>query len=202
VTEHVAGLILAAGSSRRLGEPKQLLPYKGATLLDATLDLARAAPFAQRLVTVGGAAEAVTETVNFDGLQVVDSLHFTDGCSSSIVSSLSLVDPDAAGIVMLLGDQPGVTQSAIQTLIEAATAGGIAPLAVCDYDDGVGHPFWFGRQVFGDLAELHGDKAVWKLIESGTYPVTRVSVAGEIPLDVDTREDYERLLAQDGQVPA
>jgi len=202
VTECVAVLILAAGSSRRLGQPKQLLPYQGATLLDATLDLGRAAPFSQRLVTVGGAAAAVGDTVNFDGYQVVDSLHFTDGCSSSIVSSLSMIDPDVSGIVMLLGDQPGVDQRAIQQLISTATVSEqVAALAVCAYDDGIGHPFWFGRPVFEDLAELHGDKAVWKLIESGRYPVTKVLIDGPVPLDVDTWQDYEALLAQSGEVP-
>lgn len=198
VTEHVAGLLLAAGSSRRLGQPKQLLPYKGRTLLDATLDVVRAAPFAQRLVTVGGAAADVLDNIDFDGLDVVDSLHFTDGCSSSIVSALGSLSANTQGIVMLLGDQPGVELSAIETLITAATsADEPAPLAVCNYRDGVGHPFWFGRQVFGDLAELHGDKAVWKLLESGRYPVIHVPIDAPIPLDVDTWDDYEALLAQD-----
>ena len=198
MTEHVAGLLLAAGSSRRLGQPKQLLPYKGRTLLDATLDVARSAPFAQRLVTVGGAAADVLHEIDFDGFQVVDSLHFTDGCSSSIVSALDVVLPQAAGIVMLLGDQPGVSTEAIQTLIAAATAAQHpAPLAVCNYRNGVGHPFWFGRQVFGDLAQLQGDKAVWKLLESGRYPVTHVPIDASIPLDVDTWDDYESLLAHD-----
>ena len=196
MTEHVVGLLLAAGSSRRLGQPKQLLPYRGRTLLDATLDVARAAPFSQRLVTVGGAAVDVLHAVDFHGFEVVDSLHFTNGCSSSIVSALDVVPPQASGIVMLLGDQPGVTAEAIELLITAATAGGeIAPLAVCNYRDGVGHPFWFGRQVFGDLAQLHGDKAVWKLLESGAHPVTHVPIDAPIPLDVDTWDDYEALLA-------
>ena len=68
--------------------------------------------------------------------------------------------------------------------------------------DGIGHPFWFGRQVFDDLLSLHGDKAVWKLLESGLHPVIRVDVPGKIPLDVDTWEDYEALLAgaSDGKV--
>ncbi len=91
----ITGLVLAAGSSRRVGQPKQLLPYKGQTLLDATLDVARAAPFHQRLVTIGGAAPEVTEQVSMDGFDVVDSVHHTDGCSSSIVSALSMVDPSA-----------------------------------------------------------------------------------------------------------
>lgn len=198
MTEHVAGLLLAAGSSRRLGQPKQLLPYRGRTLLGVTLDVARAAPFAQRLVTVGGAADEVRQTVDFADFDIVDSVHFTNGCSSSIVSALDMVSPDVSGIVLMLGDQPGVTIEAIELLVASATsAGSVAPLAVCDYHEGIGHPFWFGRQVFEDLEQLRGDKAVWKLLESGTYPVTKVPIDQAIPLDVDTWEDYEALLAHD-----
>ena len=76
---------------------------------------------------------------------------------------------------------------------------GTSPLGVCRYADGVGHPFWFRRQVFGDLVALHGDKAVWKLLESGRYPVLEVEIDGNIPLDVDTWPDYEALLAAVGQ---
>lgn len=189
----IVGLVLAAGSSRRLGQPKQLLPFKGRTLLDASLDVARQAPFDQRLVTTGGGATDVTDQVDLSGFEVVDSVHHTDGCSSSIVSALASIDDSATGIVMLLGDQPEVDQQAIKALVTAATATP-TPLAVCRYEDGIGHPFWFGRSVFTDLGELHGDKAVWKLIESGTHPVTEVPVSGTIPLDVDTWQDYEALL--------
>jgi len=188
----ITGLVLAAGSSRRLGQPKQLLPFGNATLLDATLDVARAAPFDQRLVTVGGAAPAVVETVDMTGFEVVDSLHFADGCSSSIVAALGSIDDSVDGIVMLLGDQPGVAISTIEALIDAAED---VPLAVSSYRDGIGHPFWFGRDVFADLMQLHGDKAVWKLIESGTHPVVRVQIDAPTPLDVDTWDDYEALLA-------
>lgn len=199
MTARIAGLVLAAGSSRRLGQPKQLLPFDGRTLLDATLDVVRQAPFDQRLVTTGGAADEVRDTVDFDQIELVESLHFTDGCSSSIVSALDHLHDDTAGIVMLLGDQPGVRVETISALIAEATAGNRpVPLAVCRYDDGIGHPFWFGREVFGELANLHGDKAVWKLIESGRHPVLEVPIAGDVPLDVDTWEDYERLLAQRG----
>jgi molybdenum cofactor cytidylyltransferase len=66
---------------------------------------------------------------------------------------------------------------------------------VCRYDDGIGHPFWLSRSVFGELARLHGDKGVWKLIESGRFTVDELPVEGRVPLDVDTWEDYRRLLA-------
>lgn len=191
----VAGLVLAAGSSRRLGQPKQLLEFQGQTLLGATLDVARAASFDQLLVTVGGAAPAVTEAVDFDGVEIVDSLHHTDGCSSSIVSALDAFDPDIDGFVLLLGDQPKVQPSSIRALVDASV--GHHQVSVCRYDDGIGHPFWFGRETFDDLATLHGDKAVWKLIESGRFVVNEVAIPGDVPLDVDTWDDYERLLAQD-----
>ncbi len=188
----VAGLVIAAGSSRRLGQPKQLLPFRGATLLDASLENARQAPFDQRIVTVGGAGDVVRDEVDLSGFEVVESLRHTEGCSSSIVTALEAVEPQIDGLVLLLGDQPGVTQAAIAAVIEAGADG--CDIAVCDYDDGIGHPFWFGSSVFADLADLHGDKAVWKLIESGRYEVRKAEIAGPVPLDVDTWDDYERLL--------
>ena len=59
---------------------------------------------------------------------------------------------------------------------------------------GIGHPFWFSREVFGELSQLHGDKGVWKLVESGRHPVHEIAVEGPVPLDVDTWDDYQRLL--------
>jgi len=94
--------------------------------------------------------------------------------------------------VLLLGDQPGVAVSSVRRLLES---GAEAPIAVCRYTDGIGHPFWFSRAVFADIAELHGDKAVWKLIEGGRFPVAHVDVDDAVPPDVDTWADYEKLLA-------
>jgi molybdenum cofactor cytidylyltransferase len=188
----VTGLVLAAGASRRLGEPKQLLAYRGTTVLGTTLDRARSCGFEQLLVTVGGASAELSDRVDFRGCQVVENEQYASGCSSSIGAALGVVDDRAEGIVLLLGDQPEVTTGAVMRLREAA---GPSLLGVCRYDDGVGHPFWLRRQVFDDLRALHGDKAVWKLLESGRYPVHEVRVAGNVPLDVDTWEDYQALLA-------
>jgi molybdenum cofactor cytidylyltransferase len=190
----VTGVVLAAGNSVRfgLGEAKQLLPYRGRTLLDASLDLARACAFDQRLVTLGGSAAAVRARADLTGFDTVDVPAAGTGCGASVSTAVRSVDPRADGLVLLLGDQPGVRAATVTALL---TAGG--PLRVSRYADSLGHPFWFGREMFGALGELHGDKAVWKLLHSGTHPVTEVAVAGPVPIDVDTREDYERLLAGD-----
>jgi len=190
---NIAALVLAAGSSRRLGQPKQLLPFRGATLLDATIATVRSFGLAQTLVTIGGAAPEVQDTVDLSAVQVVDSLHHTDGCSSSIVSALDAIDSSVDGFMLFLGDQPDVPRAAVDALLAVAETG--AEIAVVDYDDGTGHPFWFSRSVFGPLAELHGDKAVWKLLESGRFETAHVRVEQPVPLDVDTWDDYQALLA-------
>jgi molybdenum cofactor cytidylyltransferase len=187
-TERVTGLVLAAGGSRRLGRPKQLLPYRGRTLLDHALDTARACGFDQLLCAVGDALPGV----DFSGVQVVENPHRGEGCSSSIAVALNTVDPRSDVLVLLLGDQPGVRPETVAALLAGR---GDARFAVCRYDDGRGHPFAFGREVFGELAAMHGDKAVWKLLERHPSEVVEVSIAGPVPIDVDTWADYEALPA-------
>ena len=186
----VAGLVLAAGGSSRLGEPKQLLPFRGATLLDWTLGTARACPFDQRVVALGGAVQEVRARVDLAGFDVVVNEAYGEGCSSSIAAALRVVDADV--LVLMLGDQPGVTPDHVRALLAGRAD---APLAVCRYDDGRGHPFAFGRAVFDDLRALHGDKGVWKLLDRRRGEVTEVPVAGPVPRDVDPWDDYRAVVA-------
>lgn len=187
----VTGVVLAAGGSRRLGTPKQLLPYRDTTVLGATLEVARGAGFDQLIVTLGGAAEAVREAVPLDGAEVVAVEDFGTGCSASLRVALGRVDPKAAGIVLMLGDQPRVDPATVRRMIADGPDGEVM---VCRYSDGVGHPFWFSRNLLGDISQLHGDKGVWKLVQSGWHPVRELAVEGPVPLDVDTWDDYRRLL--------
>jgi molybdenum cofactor cytidylyltransferase len=192
----VTGVVLAAGGSSRLGKPKQLLPLGDSTVLETTLNVARRCPFDQIIVALGGAAASVRQTVALEGVDAVTATDFGSGCSSSLRAALSRVDAGAAGIVLMLGDQPGVQPATVVRLIAQATA---APIAVCRYSDGLGHPFWLSRSVFGELAKLHGDKGVWKLIESGRVAVGELPVDGTVPIDVDTWDDYRRLVASVSQ---
>ena len=188
----VTGLVLAAGGSRRLGQPKQLLAYGGTTLLEQTLDTARACRFEQLLCVIGGNATEVRARIDFTGVEVVESPGFGDGCSSSISAALGAVSPESEVLVLLLGDQPGVRPETVAALLAGR---GDAALAVCRYEDGRGHPFAFGRTAFGELRGLHGDKAVWKLLERRAADVVDVPLGGRVPPDVDTWKDYEAVLA-------
>ena len=188
----VSSVVLAAGGSSRLGRPKQLLPFGAATLLDAVLSTARACPFDQRVVALGGSAGEVRAAVDLTRFDVVVNESFGEGCSSSIAAALGVVDPACEVLVLMLGDQPGVPPETVRALLRGR---GDAPIAVCAYSDGRGHPFAFARSVFGELSRLHGDKAVWKLLEQRAGDVMEVSVEGPAPRDVDTWKDYDAVLA-------
>jgi molybdenum cofactor cytidylyltransferase len=188
----VAGLVLAAGGSKRLRQPKQLLRFGSSTLLGHVLDTARACRFDQTLCVLGGGARGIRAAVDFSRVEVVENREFGEGCSSSIAAALGAVDSRAGALVLMLGDQPGVTADTVAALLAGRRD---APLAVCAYDDGRGHPLAFSRGMFEALSNLHGDKGVWKLMDRFADEVVDVSVAGPIPRDVDTWEDYEALLA-------
>lgn len=185
--------MLAAGGSRRLGRPKQLLPYRGTTLLGHVVEVARACAFDQLVVAVGGHADDVRAGVDLSGAEVVVNDAYGAGCSSSIAAALGAVDPRCETLALLLGDQPGIVPDTVAALLAGR---GDAPLAVCRYEDGRGHPLAFGRSVFGELATLHGDKGVWKLLDRRATDVVEVPRPGPIPRDVDTVEDYEAVLAE------
>jgi molybdenum cofactor cytidylyltransferase len=191
--DRITGVVLASGRSSRLGRPKQLLPYRDTTLLGATLEVARRCPFDQVIVTLGGAAEMVRYAVSLDGVETVVVAGNGSGCSTSLRLALERVDRNADGIVLMLGDQPGVRSSSVERLLAER---GANPIAVCRYSDGMGHPFWLGRNVFGDLDRLHGDKGVWRLVEraAASGHLGEVAIDDAIPPDVDTWDDYRRLL--------
>ena len=131
----------------------------------------------------------VRGVVEFSGVEVVVNEGFGTGCSSSIAAALPVISGDV--LVLLLGDQPGVAPASVRALVAGRAD---APLAVCRYEDGRGHPFAFARSVFSELAALHGDKGVWKLLDRRADEVAEVAVPGPIPLDVDTWDDYRKVV--------
>ena len=189
----LTGLVLAAGSSKRLGQPKQLLPYRGTTLLGWTIAQAEASPaLDEALVILGHASDAILASVTLGRARPVLNTEFSEGCAASYRSGLAAADPRAEGVMILLGDQPGVDAEAIGRVADS-WRGERSPIVIASYQGVPGHPLLFDRQLFPDLAALRGDKAAWKLVDQHPDWVRAVEIGRPLPRDVDTWADYSAL---------
>lgn len=189
IQDELVGVILGAGESSRFGTAKQLLPFGDTTLLGHIVRNVNRSTLDRVVVVLGREAPLVRNSFNSGPAVVVDNLAYGEGCASSLLAGLD-ESGDCAGLVLILGDQPGVKTSYIDKAI--AEWRDARPWAsVMEYRGRLGHPLIFSRASFNDLRELHGDKAVWKLIEGYPEKVLRVDIDSELPPDIDTPEDYQ-----------
>ncbi len=189
----ISGLVLGAGASTRLGQPKQLLPYRGTTLLEWVVAQARrAAALDEVVVVLGRAADEIRERVDFRGVKVVDNPVFGEGCASSYRAGIGAIDSKSDAIVILLGDQPGVDPAIIDRVAEAFRERE-DQIVLASYRGRKGHPMVFARPLFDKLVELHGDKAAWKLVDENPDLAGTAEIDLPFPKDVNTLEDFKRL---------
>jgi molybdenum cofactor cytidylyltransferase len=190
----VVGVVLGAGRSSRFGSPKQLLPFGDTTLLGQVVRNANASSLDRIVVVLGRASGELREAIDFGRARIVENTAYGTGCASSLLAGLDAAGDDCEALFLLLGDQPGV----LPDFIDRALSGWRSETpwaAVCSYMGRLGHPFVFSREAFGDLRGLHGDKAVWKLIEAYPDRVMEIEIDAGLPPDVDTQEDYHQALA-------
>jgi molybdenum cofactor cytidylyltransferase len=192
----IAGIVLAAGRSSRLGRPKQLLPLGGEPLLRHTLRPILASSLDEVLVVIGHEAEAVRAVIADLPIRIVLNPDYALGQSTSVFAGIRALTPDTEAAMFLLGDQPGIAPATIDALIQAWRETH-APVAVPSYTDGFGNPVLFDRRVFPDLTSLEGDRGANPIVRSYRQrgQLASVPVASPAPSDVDTEEDYAALLA-------
>ena len=193
----ISGLVLGAGASSRLGQPKQLLPFKGTTLLGWVVSQAEQATGLDEVVVVlGRAGDEIRQRVDFGTATIVDNPVFGQGCSSSYRAGIGALDPKSDAIMILLGDQPGVGPETIDRVALEWRAGN-SQIVLCSYRGQRGHPMIFASPLFDQLVGLHGDKAAWKLVDAKPNLVHEVSFDFPFPDDIDTLEDFERITGND-----
>ena len=192
----ISGLILAAGTSSRMGQPKQLLPFRGTILLDWVMAQAESARALDEVIVIlGRAAEEIQPRLRNTRARVIVNPVFTEGCSGSYKAGMASIDQRAEAVMVLLGDQPGVESAVIdQVADDWRTKGG--RIALTSYRGRRGHPMVFARELFEQLRQLSGDKAAWKILDAHPDWVRDVAVDHAFPDDVDTRKDYEALLRE------
>jgi molybdenum cofactor cytidylyltransferase len=193
----IAGIVLAAGQAKRMGSPKQLLPFRGGTLLGATLAIATAA-LGTTVVVLGASAETIVAQVDLHGAEAVINPDYPTGQASSLVVGLRAMaaKSDITGAVILLGDQPTVRGEAIATLCDYHRMHpDVATIVPC-YDTRRGNPVLFARSAWPLLVTgVTGDEGARQLIARGEpAPLVDISLPEEWrPQDIDTWDDYRGL---------
>ncbi len=191
-----AALILAAGESRRFGEPKQLADWGGRPLLEYVAGRAAEWPRVDEVYAVLGAeAERIMERVDLSGVTVIENLDWREGIASSLRAGLDalLGDREAGAALVVLADQPMVPASAVERLFEARRRSG-RPVILPRYRFLRGHPVLLDRWLWPRLiAGLEGDQGARNLFLAHPEWVEEVTVGEDAPRDIDTREDLRRL---------
>ncbi len=193
----IAGIILAAGSSSRMGAPKQLLPVDGVPLLARVTRHALSSGLDHVIVVLGCRSTEIhrelTRYCSNEKLGIVENSRWEEGISSSIIAGLSAVEERFDHAMILLGDMPNVYPGVIDLLIERYLDSGACIGAVA----GEGrrcHPVVFGREMFFHLRALRGDVGARVLFDAFPQLVCLVTPdAPYDPGDVDTPEDYNRM---------
>lgn len=191
----VAALVLAAGGSSRMGRPKQLLPIVGRSLVRHCVETARAVPCDPVLVVVGADAEAVRGELEGLGAEWIENEEWEAGLAGSIrcgMGALCRRDPQPEAVLVLLADQPRVTRELLREIVAAHRERGFARVG-CTYGGSIGPPALFARRHFPGLLGLEGDRGAKTLLAAGGDDLARIPFPEGV-LDVDTPEDYARLL--------
>jgi molybdenum cofactor cytidylyltransferase len=187
-------IVLAAGNSSRLGRPKQLLPYRGRTLVMHVAGEALAAGLRPVVVVTGAYRAEVEEVLKGEPVGLVYNPDWETGMASGIVAGLSnmlLLHPDMGAVIIAVCDQPFISSTLLQQLVSTFDMSGKGIVA-CAYADSVGTPVLFGRYYFGQLLALSGSEGAKKLLKQ--YPDDLAVIAfpnGHI--DIDTVEDTQKL---------
>ncbi len=191
-SEKIACVILAGGLSRRLGSPKQLLPWGTGTLLEHAVGQAEAVESLDPIVCVLPPGELVPEPRCARAVAV--RREASDGCSASLRSGLAALPAEAVAVAILPADQPGLTAKLIAEAASAWLRERPEALAL-RYRGAPGHPLIFCASLLPMLSGLRGDKALWDLLQEMSNAVRWVEIDEPAPPDVNTLEDYRRLHA-------
>jgi molybdenum cofactor cytidylyltransferase len=195
-------LLLAAGASTRIGTPKQLLVYKGQTLLRRAAEAALASPCHPVVVVLGANCEKVKREIADLPVEIVVNEQWADGMATSIRAGLEHLSAYAntSALVVMLCDQPLVDTRTINALIATYRATG-APLVAAKYNDTHGVPALFDQQLYPALRTLAGAQGAKNVILANSAHLAEVP-APEAAFDIDTLADYERLIIADLQPKA
>lgn len=191
---NIAAIVLAGGASTRLGQPKQLIPFRNTTLLEHAIENVRRAGIEPVTVVLGANCEIITEAIQHLPIELVVNPNWQDGIGTSIsigIRHVQQTHPQIVGVLILLCDQPLISADHLRELCNIVSSGR-APIAATEYPDrNPGVPAAFARSEFVQLALLQSDQGAQSIIANSNQAVC-LSTTGQ-QFDVDTPEQLADL---------
>ena len=193
-SKHIGAIVLAAGGSERMGQPKQLLPLAGRPMVYHVTSALVALGLSQVIVVTGAHAEAVGAALADLPVAILVNDSWADGMSSSMRTGLRALHPDIQAALLVLADQPALTLDLLQSLVTRYRVTG-APIVAPAYRGQRGNPVLFDRTLFPELLSVRGDRGGRALIDRYREQVELVVVDDPaVVADVDSPEDYQAML--------
>lgn len=190
----IAGIILAAGVSSRMGQIKQLLPYKKGTLLGYVIEQAKHSRLDEIILVLGFQSKTIIEQIDLSGLSVIQNQNYKQGQASSLITGLGRVSKNISAAMFLLADQPGISSKIINRLVQAwyqSTSDILIPY----YNNKRGNPVIINSCLFSELKKIKGDTGARVLFDRHSDQILKVGMDEPgVLFDVDTPQDYKCLL--------
>ena len=192
----VGALVLAAGSSSRMGKPKQLLPLAGTTVLERTLQNLHDAQVDEIVLVLGSSAEIIKQQLSPSStrnLKILVNPDYSQGMASSLRAGLSAIASDMDATLIILADQPFIQPETLKRIIDRYRHSD-AQIVIPAYKGFRGNPVLLDRSVFEEVTALKGDIGCRAIFGDHADGIVKVEVDDiGVLLDIDNQEDYERL---------
>ena len=187
----MSSILLAAGESKRMGKPKELMPFGQSSIVEQTIDNLLGSAVNEVIVVIGHRAEEVIRLIATRPVKLAVNPNYEQGMSTSIIAGLNLVDSQAQAIMLALGDQPAIDRQTINRLIKAFYTHDKG-IAIPTYQGRRGHPIIFAVKYKEKLLELKGDIGGRQIVKDHPDDILEVAVNSEsILTDIDTISDYQ-----------
>jgi molybdenum cofactor cytidylyltransferase len=190
----ITTLIMAAGGSSRMGEPKQLLPWKGATLIEKSIDKALQLQMPKPIVVLGANSERIASKIESYPVKIIRNPNWERGLGNSIAFGVNYIQNNhqVDGVLVILADQPLINASYLKVMLDLFETKKHQIIAT-KYNNGkLGVPVLFDASYFQELSRIEGDKGAKSILEKYSNLVIITEVTTNI-FDVDTKEDYNEL---------
>ncbi|TDQ21848.1 nucleotidyltransferase family protein [Tenacibaculum caenipelagi] len=188
-------LILAAGSSSRMGTIKQLLPYQNTTLLEWAIEQAKKSNTKNVFCVLGANRETIEKQISKKDIEIIYNPNHQEGLSTSIVNGIKYLQAkEFDSILIMLADQPHVTFEYLNKLFKISEENP-SKIIASNYQDKIGVPAIFPKKYFNELLNLKGDQGAKVFLQKHPDIIIEANTPLNL-IDIDTPDDYQHLLKQ------